>query len=713
LKLFICTCGGEIVLPKNLDFGSDVEVKVVDDLFSEETRSEIEPLIGKHKIIIAGPSPRVMEGFFFDANVRFVNIREQVAWVGGGPEKVRDLINGMVERMRNSEPVKEKTFKIKNKTALVIGGGVAGLDAARQIANSGFKVYLIEKRPFLGGVVATLDRLYPQGTPNSHVLSPLINEVVRNKNIVILTNTEVSEVAGMIGDYNVKLKMRGHVPQGKLLKDCEDVCPVTVKDHGIMRKAFYFMPTYPYGYGIDFESCTACGECMRKCKDISLDESTQELSVGAIVVATGLRTYDASRIREYGYGRFPKVVNHREFERMFANGIIKPKSVVIVHCAGSRDQNHLPYCSRVCCMLGLKEAKLIKDTSPDTEVHVCYIDMRSYGPYEEFYNTVRKTYGVKFVHGRPSDIQQDGEELVVRVEDMSLGKQIDIRTEYVVLMTGFVPDDALFQKLGLRTNGMFPTEFVNSSHSVDSNPRGIFIAGAAAFPKGVAETMIDARDAAKGVVDILGKKMVRKNTPTARINGDVCGEMDCRICLTACPYGAVYVNKQDKVTVNEELCMGCGICTATCAAGANQLDGYEGKGMVAQVKGLTREGDIIAFLCKWGSYNAADKAGYERLAYPQNVKIIRVPCTGRVDAQMILKAFGCGAKAVLIGGCAPESCHYFSGNFKARKRVIALRELIKQFGIDPEALAIEWIGKDESKKFVDVVNRLNSLEGDK
>jgi heterodisulfide reductase subunit A len=339
--------------------------------------------------------------------------------------------------------------------------------------------------------------------------------------------------------------------------------------------------------------------------------------------------------------------------------------------------------------------------------------MRSYGPYEEFYNTVRKTYGVKFVHGRPSDIQQDGEELVVRVEDMSIGKQLDIRTEYVVLSTGFVPDDALMQKLGLRAEGKFPTEYVNSAHCVDSNPRGIFFAGAAAFPKGVAEAMVDAGDAARGVASILGKKSVMKNTPTARINGDICGEVDCRICLTACPYGAVYVNKEDKVAVNEELCMGCGICTATCASGANQLSGYVGKEMVAQIAGMTQEGDVVAFLCKWGSYGAADKAGFERLSYPQNVKIIRVPCTGRVDAQMVLAAFGCGAKAVLIGGCAPESCHYFSGNFKARKRVVALQELIKQFGIAPEALVIEWIGKNESAKFVDAVNRLNRIGGGK
>jgi len=161
------------------------------------------------------------------------------------------------------------------------------------------------------------------------------------------------------------------------------------------------------------------------------------------------------------------------------------------------------------------------------------------------------------------------------------------------------------------------------------------------------------------------------------------------------------------VKVNEEVCMGCGICTATCAAGANQLEGYEEKGMLAQINALTKHEDIIAFLCKWSSYNAADKAGQERLTYPENVKIIRVPCTGRVTGQMILSAYEAGAKSVLVAGCPPDACHYFTGNFKARKRITALKAMLKQFGINPDSLAIEWIGKDESKKFADIVTKLN------
>ncbi len=710
MKVFFCDCGGEIPIPEDMYFGDDVEVRVVSDLTSDQVRGEIEYSIKNDRVVVAGPSPRVLERFFNDPNVEFVNIREQVAWIGHGPEKIRDLIRGAVEKLRNSGGVGKRTFNIHNKSALVIGGGVAGLEAARQIAAAGFRVYLVEREPFLGGTVAKLDRLYPEGTPNSHTLYPLINEVVRDRNVEVLTNSEVESVGGDIGNYRVRVKVRGSVVEGSLPKECVEVCPVTVYDDGVERKAIYYIPTYPDCYGIDFKSCTRCGECVKILSDISLEEGVRDLDVGAIVVATGLKEYDASLIREYGYGRYPNVLTKLEFERKFANGLIKPKSVVIVNCAGSRDQNYLPYCSRVCCLVGLKEAKLIKDVSPETDVYISYIDMRSYGPFEEFYNKVRENYGVKFIQGRPSEILCDDGVLVVRSEDILLGKNIETRVDCVVLMTGFVPDSELFQMLRIPSDDNFPTEYVNSSRSVDSNPRGIFVAGAAAFPKGVAETLIDARESANGVIAILRRDLVENKTPNAVINSEICGGIDCRICTTACPYGAVYL-EDEKVTVDHGLCMGCGICTATCAAGANQLEGYDVRGMLAQISGMLREGDILALLCKWSSYNAADKAGYERLNYPGNVKIVRVPCTGRVDAQMILKAYSSGAKGVLVAGCPPDACHYFTGNLKARKRVVALKGLVSQFGINPESLRIEWIGKDESRRFVDIVNELNSGGG--
>jgi len=704
-KVFICTCKNEIILPNELDFGE--ETTIIEDINSKDTIEKIKKAALNSRVILAGPSPRIMEKHFPEGNIEFVNIREHVSWVGHKPDKIISLISGAIAKQKNSENIEAKKIPIKNKSALVIGGGIAGLESARHIAKAGIKVFLIEKEPFLGGVVGKLDRLYPEGTPNSHTLYPLINEVLGNENIKIYTNSEIEQIEGGLGDYKIIIKTKGNIIEGKNLRKCEEACPISVDDDGIERKAFYYMPTYPDSYCIDFSSCTKCGECVKICPEISLEEKTVSLNVGAIVVATGLKDYDASLIKEYGYGKYDNVLTKLQFERKFSSGLIKPESVVIINCAGQRDQNYLPYCSRVCCMIGLKEAKLIKDVSPQTEVYVNYIDMRSYGSFEELYNTVREQYGVRFIQGRPSEIIKDDDKLLVRSEDILLGKNIEIKTDYVVLMTGFVPDTGLLDKLGIPTENGFPTEYVNSSRSVDSNPKSVFIAGAAAYPKGVSETITDAREAAQGVTELLIQEHAVFKTPTAIINSDICGEIDCRICLSACPYGAVYL-KDEKVSVNPELCMGCGICTATCAAGANQLIGCEDRGMLSQITNTVEEGDILAFLCKWSSYNAADKTGYEGLSYPENVKIIRIPCTGRVDAQMILKAYSSGAKSVLIAGCPPDACHYFTGNFKARKRVIALRELIEQFGINPKSLRIEWIGKEESKRFVDVVNELNN-----
>lgn len=710
LKVFICDCKGGIKIPKDLDFGKDVSVKKVSDLCSKNGKKEIKnSLKSDERIIIAGCTPRIAEKYFSEFNPEYVNIREQVSFVGHNPEKIKDLIRGAVEKVRNSVEIPKKKFKIKNKSVLVIGSGVAGLEAARQIANAGFKVYLVEKKPFLGGTVAMLDHLYPKGTPNSHTLYPLINEVAINENTEILTNSELEEIDGELGDYKARIKIRGNLIEGcNLCRKCEDVCPVKVDDEGVERKAIFYIPTYPDNYAIDFETCTKCGKCVKVCDKIKLDEREISLDVAAIIVATGLKKFDASKIKGYGYGKYPNVLTHLEFERKFSRGLINPKKVVIVHCAGSRDENYLPYCSRVCCLLGLKEAKLIKDNNPEIDVYVNYIDMRSYGNSEYFYNKVREDHGVNFIQGRPSEIVEKNGKLIVRSEDILLGKNIETEADCVILSTGFIPDSELLQKLGIKSNGDFPVEYVNSSHSIDSNPRGIFITGAAAFPKGVDETITDARESANGVIDILSKDLVENKTPTVVINSDICSEIDCRICITACPYDAVYM-KDEEVTVSQELCMGCGICTATCAAGANQLYGCNDKEILAQISGTINEGDVLALLCKWSSYNAADKAGYDSLKYPGSVKIIRIPCTGRVDAQMILKAFSSRAKGVLIAGCPPDACHYFTGNFKARKRVIALKELIGQFGIDPESLRIEWIGNDESKKLVKILNEMNEI----
>ncbi|HID92592.1 MAG TPA: hydrogenase iron-sulfur subunit [bacterium (Candidatus Stahlbacteria)] len=711
--LFICNCHGEIKIPKDLSVWEDVVIREHSYLCSAEGKGEIKRVLKEgDRLIIAGCTPRVAEKFFSEFEPEIVNIREQVAWLGHNEDKIRDLIRGAIEKVKVSKVLPKKSIKIQNKNTLVVGAGVAGLEVARQIAESGFKVHLIEKEPFIGGMLAKLDRLYPEGTPNSHTLYPLINDIVKRRNIKIYTSTELEKVTGGIGNYTVKLRTKGRGVIDCLFcgGKCEAICPVTVEDHGINRKAIYYVSTHPDSYAVDFEYCNRCGKCVDICPGkINLEPQTEafELQVGTIIVATGLSLFDATKIKEYGYWKYENVLTALEFERKIASGEIKPDRVVIVNCAGSRDERYLPYCSRVCCLIGLKEAKLVKDRFPDTDVYLIYMDMRSYGQMENFYRTLRDTCGVTFVNGRPSEVFQRGDRLIVKVEDTVLGELIEIDADYVVLSTGFVPDESLFKVLGIPVTGEFPEEYVSASLSVDSNPRGIYIAGSAAYPRNVKETLINAREVSSSVINLLSKDQVEMKTPVPKINSDICSALNCKVCVAVCPYGAVK-EIDNEIKVDESMCMGCGICTATCGAGANQLENYTDREILAQIRGTIGENTIACFLCRWSAYQAADKAGYERLKYSERVRIMRIPCMGRVDTQLVLEAFNSGASGVLVAGCYPDSCHYRSGNFKARRRFLLSRDILEQFGVDSKRLRIEWIGKDESKKLVSILNEMTT-----
>ncbi|TET64218.1 MAG: CoB--CoM heterodisulfide reductase iron-sulfur subunit A family protein, partial [Candidatus Stahlbacteria bacterium] len=368
MRVLICNCNGAIKLPK-LDMGTDIKIEYYDDMCKK--RPEIAP---DEKVVIAGCSPNLMEILFPNINAEFVNLYEHIVLLEHSMDKAKDLITGAVEKMKAIMPVKLKVFNIDNKSVLVIGGGIAGIEVASQLAQNGVNVNLIEKTPFLGGMVAQLDRLYPEGTPHSHTLMPQIGTMLQNKNIKYSFNTEIKDIKGQVGNYkiNVQTRSRGVIECTNCGK-CVDVCPVEVDDEGKKRKAIYYVPTYPDMYAIDFDTCTKCGECIKVCPGkIELDHkiTEKEINTGAVVVATGLNLYDVSKVEEYGYNRLDGVMTTIEFERAVASGQLKPKKVVIIYCVGSRDSKHLPYCSKICCFLGLKEAKLVMDRYPGTQVYV-------------------------------------------------------------------------------------------------------------------------------------------------------------------------------------------------------------------------------------------------------------------------------------------------------------------------------------------------------
>lgn len=532
----------------------------------------------------------------------------------------------------------------KKGEALIIGAGVAGLEVARNLAYAGYGVYLVEKESELGGMVRRLNQLYPEGMPNAHTLQPLIEEVKKLDKVEILTETELLKVKGDIGDYQVTLRQKG---------------------------------------------------------------KEKKVKAEVIVVATGLKEYEIEKVTPYGYGRYQKVIKPIDFDERVSSGEIDPKdlkSVVIVNCAGSRDKNYLPYCSRVCCFIGLKEAKLIKDKNPDTEVYVCYMDMRSYGNLESLYNTLKDVYSVNFIQGRPSNIEERDGDLCVTVEDTVLGDLLRIKADYVILSHGYTGDEETFSMLNIPLDsgdkGRFPTTYLNALLSVDSNPRGIFVCGGAAYPKNVAETLTEARSVALSAINTL--RDISTKTSVPEIDSDICAQVKCKLCLSVCPYDAI-VEEEEKIKVIPSLCMGCGICTATCGSGANRLEGFTDSDLFKEIEEKVEAEDTVAFLCKWSAYPAYQELKGDGL---EKVKAIKVPCTGRVNAGLILKSIQRGAEGILVSGCYPDACHYNKGNFIMRRRIFSTKSLLKQFGISPDRLRIEWIGKLESERLKSILKEM-------
>jgi heterodisulfide reductase subunit A-like polyferredoxin/coenzyme F420-reducing hydrogenase delta subunit len=701
MRVLVCTCQGKIKLPP-MDLGPDIEIITQEDLCKKKTA--VKP---DEKLVIAGCSPSLMEQLFPNANAEFVNLHEHVVLMGHSMEKARSLILAAIEKMKAVTPVPLKKFPIINKDILVIGGGVAGIEVTAQLAHSGLKIHLIERTPFLGGMVAALDRLYPEGTPYSHTLMPHIGTLLNKPNISFHFNTELSKVEGTVGDYTtvVSTRSRGVVACSNC-NTCVDVCPIEIDDAGKKRKAIYYLPTFPDTYAIDWDACTKCGKCVEVCKGrIELKDTTQTSTIkaGAIVVATGLNWYDLSKVEEYGYARLPGVMSTIEFERAVASGTLKPRKVVIICCAGSRDSRHLPYCSKICCFLALKEAKLVTDRYPATQVYVAAMDMRSHGTFEYLYNTLRER-GVSFIRGKPSEVVQQNGNLVVRTEDLYTNELLQIEADTVVLSAGFTADKETFSKLHIKLDNDFPILFENAALGNTQLPRGIFSAGAATFPAGVRDTLIDARKAAFSVLNLLQQDAIETKLPIATVNEDVCSV--CRMCIGTCPYHAISI-VDEKIHIDKELCMGCGICSITCPSYASQLEGFNARALSNQIQTLIEQGDILALLCKWSAYNATDRAAYDKHMYPENVKIIRIPCSGAIDPSHVMDALHKGAKGVLIGGCYPHSCHYANGNFRAKAREQVLKMNLTLMGFNKNTVRLEWIGKDEGQKFVEIVKEMN------
>jgi len=622
IGVFVCHCGkniaGTVDVAKVAEaasrFPGVVYATHYEYMCSDPGQALIQRAIKEHRlngVVVAACSPTMHEETFRRAAsaaglnpylVEIANIREQVSWVHEGSkatEKAIRVARAMVEKVRANQPLTPAEIGVTRR-ALVIGGGIAGIQAALDIANAGFEVILVEKSPSIGGHMAQLSETFPTLDCSQCILTPKMVEVSRHPKIRLLTYSEVAEVSGFVGNYRVRIRKKPtyvNPEKCNLCGECAKVCPVRVPnefDRGLSTRAAIYIPfpqAIPSTYTLDERNCLGivplrCGKCAEVCEakaiDFDMHEEILEEEVGAIVLATGYELYPKEAMAEYGYGTIPDVIDGLEFERLLSasgptRGEIRrpsdgkiPKEVVFIQCSGSRDpEHHKPYCSKICCMYTAKHALLYRHSVPDGKAYVFYIDIRAGGKdYEEFVNRAMEEERILYIRGKVAKVFREGDKVVVWGVDTLTGKRVEVRADLVVLAQAIVPSpgtEELARKLRIACGA---EGFLREAHPklrpLEALTAGVFLAGAAQGPKDIPEAVAQASGAAAKVVALLSQPKLEHAPEVAEVQEELCS--GCGICAPQCPYGAITVD--EVAHVNEILCEGCGTCVAACPSGA-------------------------------------------------------------------------------------------------------------------------------------------------
>lgn len=676
---------------------------------------------GVDGVVIAACSPRMKtDAFCFDPKmvVDRVNLREHVVWSHAPKDEDSQMLAedylrmGMVkaQKMEPLDPLSEAI----SKTILVVGGGIAGITAAIEAANAGYQVVLVEKRPDLGGALAGVKSHFPTRPPYTEVEDPglekRIRQVTSHPQITVHTSTTIVRTEGQPGMFDVTLKNCGS--------------PIKVR-------------------------------------------------VGAIVMATGWKSYDASKLTHLGYGTSPNIVTNQQYEKMAAEGpLTRPsdgqgvESVLFVQCAGSRDKNHLPYCSDICCMVTLKQVELTHQHNPQTRVYVIYQDMVTPGPYERYYAKVQNHPATFLLKGEVTGVQKhSGDRLRVDIKDTSLGEAVTIPVDVVVLATGLVPNsadnDALrklrdaqvaldhdptpgqrveIEKTCATLRPHEGTEILNLAYRqgpdlpvlregfpnsnfvcfpYESLRTGIYAAGTVRAPMDYARAGEDACGAALKAIQCV--EMAARGQALHPRAGDFsypsfflqrCTQ--CKRCTEECPFGSLDEDEKGTPKLNPYRCRRCGVCMGACPERIISFKNYSVDMIANMIKAIeVPEEDedkprVLLFMCENDAYPVLDIAGMNRLKYDASVRVIPLRCLGSMNIVWIADALSRGIDGVMLMGCKygeDYQCHFAKGSEIANRRLENVKETLQRLQLEPERIEVSQVSLDEYDKLPGMINR--------
>ena len=658
IGVFVCWCGSNIAATVDVQAVAEAmkrEPGVVyaanyQYMCSEGGQKLISDAIHEYNltgVVICSCSPRMHEATFRKTAqraglnpymVEIANIREHCSWIhkdkAEATEKAIILARTAVAKVQLNAPLTPGESPV-TKRALVIGGGIAGIQTALDIADAGFEVDIVEKTPTIGGRMAQLDKTFPTLDCAACILTPKMVDAAQNEKIDLLTYSEVESVSGFVGNFTVKIRKKARYVDSTKCTGCgacTEKCPsrkgLNEFNMGLNTRGAIYIPfaqAIPNVATIDPTQCLKlksgkCGLCEKICSAKAIDYTQKdeiiERQYGAIVAATGFKPIDASKYDEYGYSDNPDVVTSLEFERLMNaagpnKGVLlrpsdkqHPHDIVFIQCVGSRCDDHRgkSYCSKICCMYTAKHAMLVREKYPDTNVHVFYIDVRTPGKnFDEFYRRAVEQYGVEYIKGMVGKVWKNGDRLMVQGSDLLNGEQLLLETDMVVLATAIEPDPSARSVATMLTASMDTNDFFTEAHAklrpVESPTAGVFLSGACQGPKDVPETVAQASAAASKVIGLLSKDKMITNPCVAQSNELLCN--GCSTCERVCPYGAItYVDKEVRgpevrgvkrvAQVNPAVCQGCGACTVACPSGAMDLKGFTNREIMAEVDAICK-----------------------------------------------------------------------------------------------------------------------------